>query len=164
MVFDMTPFAFGHTLIALLGIATGFVVIAGLLRGSVLRGWTAAFLLTTVATSVTGFGFAADQILPSHIVGALSLVILALTIAALYAFGMRGPWRIVYVLGAVSALYLNVFVLVVQLFRKVPTLHALAPTESELPFAIAQSVVLIMFIAIGVAVLRTRSAHSLAAG
>lgn len=164
MVFDMTPFAFGHTLIALLGIATGFVVIAGLLRGSVLRGWTAAFLLTTVATSVTGFGFAADQILPSHIVGALSLAILALAIAALYAFGMRGPWRAVYVLGAVSALYLNVFVLIVQLFRKVPALHALAPTESELPFAIAQSVVLIMFIAIGVAVLRTRSAHSLAAG
>ena len=94
--------------------------------------------MTTVATSVTGFGFPIDIILPSHIVGIISLVVLAIAIIARYAFHLSGFWRSVYVIGAGIALYLNVFVLIVQLFRKVPVLNALAPTQSEPPFALAQ--------------------------
>jgi uncharacterized protein YacL len=139
-----------HTLISLVGIATGFVVVFAMLKGKHLDRWTAWFLGTTVATSVTGYFFPFVKLLPSHVVGAISLVILAFTLFALYRRHLSGPWRSIYVGTAVAALYFNVFVLVVQLFLKVPALKALAPTQSEPPFAIAQSVVFVIFAVLGV--------------
>ena len=138
-----------HVVISLIGIVTGLVVLAGLLSGKRLDSWTAVFLLTTTATSLTGFGFPFEQLLPSHIVGAISLVVLAVAILARYAYRMAGAWRTAYVVTAVTALYLNVFVLVVQTFQKVPALAALAPTQSEPPFAIAQLIVLVLFLVLG---------------
>ena len=151
MILGLQPFTFVHVLISLVGIASGFVVLFGLLSSRRLEGWTGLFLVTTVATSVTGFGFPIDIILPSHIVGIISLVVLAVAIIARYAFRLAGPSRVVYVIGAGIALYLNVFVLIVQLFRKVPALNALAPTQSEPPFAIVQGTVLVIFVALIVA-------------
>jgi hypothetical protein len=125
-----------------------------MLKSNLLTGWTLLFLATTVATSVTGFGFHREQLLPSHIVGIISLVLLAVAILALYVFALRGAWRRIYVVTAVASLYLNVFVLIVQGFLKVPALHALAPTQNDPPFAIAQGIALIAFIAIGTAAAR----------
>jgi len=135
-----------HVLISLVGIGSGLVVVFGLLAGKRLEGWTALFLVTTVATSVTGFGFPFDHLLPSHKVGIISLIVLAVAIPARYAFHLAGAWRWIYVVAAVIALYLNVFVLIVQSFEKVPTLKAMAPTQSEPPFLIAQLVVMALFI------------------
>jgi hypothetical protein len=140
-----------HVALSLVGIGAGLVVIVGLLNGTQLRGWTALFLVTTLATSVTGFGFPVDRVLPSHIVGTLSLVVLAIAIVALYALHLRGSWRGIYVVSATLALYLNVFVGVVQAFLKIPTLHALAPQQTEAPFVIAQLFVLAIFVALTVA-------------
>jgi hypothetical protein len=137
-----------HVLLSFAGLATGLIVAIGLLYGKRLDGWTAVFLSTTVATSVTAFGFASTEVLPSHIVGVISLIVLAVAIYARYARHLAGPWRWIYVATAMIAFYLNTFVLVVQLFRKLPALHALAPTESEPPFAIAQGIVLLVFIAL----------------
>ena len=120
-----------------------------------LDGWTALFLATTVLTSVTGFFFPTDQLLPSHIVGILSLVVLAAALLALYAYRLRGPWRWIYVATAVAALYLNVFVGVVQAFQKLPFLKSLAPTQSEPPFLVAQAVVLLIFVVLGILAVRS---------
>ncbi len=117
----------------------------GLLTGKRLDGLTAVFLTTTVLTSVTGFGFPFEHLLPSHKVGIISLVILAVAIPARYVFHLAGKWRAVHVVGAATALYLNVFVLVVQSFLKVPALKALAPTQKEPPFLVAQLLVLLIF-------------------
>ena len=151
MFFGMTPQAFGHTLISLAGIASGVVVACGLLTAKRLDNWTSTFLWTTVMTSVTGFMLPADRILPSHIVGAISLVVLAIAFYARYSRQLSGGWRWTYVVTAMMALYLNVFVLVVQLFLKVPALKAVAPTQSEPPFAVAQGVILLVFIALAIA-------------
>jgi hypothetical protein len=140
-----------HVALSLIGIGAGLVVIVGLLNGTRLRGWTALFLVTTLATSVTGFGFPVDRVLPSHIVGTLSLVVLAIAIVALYALHLQGSWRGIYVVSATLALYLNVFVGVVQAFLKIPTLHALAPQQTESPFVIAQLFVLAIFVVLTVA-------------
>ncbi len=146
-----------HVLISLVGIFSGLVVLQGMFNSQRHR-WTALFLATTVATSASGFGFPFDHLLPSHKVGILSLIVLALALYALYSRKLAGGWRKTYVITAVLALYLNVFVLVVQLFLKVPPLHSLAPTQAEPPFAIAQLAVLVLFIALGVrAVRRFRS-------
>jgi hypothetical protein len=134
-----------HVLLSLVGIASGLVVLLALLYRTWLDRWAALFLATTVATSVTGFGFPFDHLLPSHKVGILSLIVLAVAIVALYAFRLAGAWRRVYVICAAVALYLNVFVLIVQLFEKVPALNAMAPTQKEPPFAIAQLLVLALF-------------------
>jgi hypothetical protein len=150
MIFGMTTFTFVHVLLSLVAILSGFVVAAGLIRSQPHGGWTALFLASTVATSVTGFFFPFDRFLPSHWVGVLSLILLAAALLGLYVFRLAGAWRWIYVASAMAALYFNVFVLVVQLFRKFPALHALAPTESEPPFAIAQGVVLLAFIALGI--------------
>src|SRR5882724_9916058 len=139
-----------HVVISLVGIASGFVVAVGLLSGRRLDGWTALFLSTTVATSVTGFFFPVHHFLPSHAVGILSLLILPLTIYAWYGRGLAGHWRSTYVITAMIALYLNTFVLVVQAFLKVPALKAIAPTQSEAPFKLTQIVVLGIFIVITV--------------
>jgi hypothetical protein len=135
----MKAFTLFHVVISLIGIFSGFLVVGGLLSSRLLPGWTKIFLWTTTLTSVTGFLFPVAHFLPSHAVGILSLVVLAFALVALYPKGLRGPWRWVYAVTAILALYLNCFVLVVQLFLKVPALHALAPTGSETPFAITQA-------------------------
>ena len=150
MFFDLETFTLIHVVISLVGIGSGFVVVYGLLTGRRLRGWTTLFLATTVATSATGFLFPVERLLPSHKVGVVSLFVLALAIPARYTFRMAGAWRWIYVVGAVVALYLNVFVGVVQAFQKVPVLHALAPTQSETPFLLTQLVVLLFFLALAV--------------
>lgn len=135
-----------HVLISLVGIGSGLIVMFGFLVGRRLGGMTAVFLVTTVLTSVSGFGFPFDHLLPSHIVGIISLVMLAIAIPARYVFHLAGAWRTTYVIGAAIALWLNVFVLVAQLFGKVPALKALAPTQKEPPFLVAQLLVLGLFV------------------
>ena len=150
MILGMTPLVFIHTLISLVAIVAGFVVLKGLFQSQRMDGWTAAFLATTIATSASGFVLPADKFLPSHAVAILSLILLAGACYARYGRAMTGGWRTVFVGTAVASLYFNVFVLVVQLFLKVPALHALAPQGKEPPFAVAQGIVLIAFIAAGV--------------
>jgi hypothetical protein len=155
----MATFTAVHVLISLIGIVAGFVVITGFLTNNSMRRATQAFLAFTVATSVTGFGFPFPPILPAHVVGALSLVLLGAALYALYGRGLSGGWRTTYVVTAVMSQYFNVFVLIVQLFRRVPALTALAPTQSEPPFAIAQAIALVAFIAIGVLSVRRFRPH-----
>jgi hypothetical protein len=143
---SLATFTFLHVLISLIGIGTGLAVMYGFLRGYRMDLLTAAFLATTALTSITGFGFPFTQLLPSHKVGMISLVLLAAAIPARYVFHLTGPWRLTYVVTAAMALYLNCFVLVVQLFMKVPALKALAPTQKEPPFLVAQLMVLALFI------------------
>jgi len=143
-------FTMVHVIISLIGIASGFIVLFGLLNGNRSDGWTAVFLATTVLTSVTGFFFPTPRILPSQVVGVISLIALAVAIFALYRSHLAGAWRWVYVSCAVFALYLNVFVGVVQSFQKLAFLQPLAPTQSEAPFLVAQLVVMGLFILLGV--------------
>src|SRR6267378_2296247 len=150
MILGMTTFTFAHVVISLVGILSGLVVLFGLIADKRLDGWTVVFLITTVATSVTGFMFPFHKLLPSHVVGAISLVVLAIAIYARYSSHLAGGWCRTYVISAVIALYLNVFVLIVQLFEKVPALNALAPTQSEPPFKITQIVVLATFVVLGI--------------
>lgn len=145
-----STFTLIHVLISLAGIGSGFIVVYGLLTGKRLDGWTAIFLATTVLTSLTGFLFPVEHILPSHVVGGISLVVLAVAILARYALHLAGAWRWIYVVCAVLALYLNSFVAVVQSFLKVPALKALAPTQKEPPFLIAQLAVMAIFIVLGI--------------
>jgi hypothetical protein len=139
-----------HVIISLIGIVSGIIVMFGMLGSSRMPGLTAIFLLSTILTSATGFLFPFTQLLPSHMIGILSLVLLAIACIALYAMRLAGPWRWIYVVTALVSLYLNVFVLVIQAFLKVPALHALAPSvpPSEPPFAVIQGVVLLFFIVV----------------
>ena len=141
---------FVHVALSLIGILSGFVVAYGLLSAKRLDGWTGVFLATTVLTSVTGFFFPFHKFLPSHAVGIVSLVVLVISLYARYGRKMSGGWRRTYVITAMVALYLNVFVLVAQLFMKVPALQALAPTQSEPPFLVAQATVLLLFVVLSV--------------
>jgi len=150
MIFGMTTFTFIHVLLSLIGIFSGLVVVFGLLTGKRLDGWTAVFLASTVLTSVTGFMFPFHKFLPSHGVGIISLIALALAIPARYKFHLAGGWRRTYVISSVIALYLNVFVLIVQLFEKVPALRALAPTQTEPAFKLTQLVALVLFVVLGI--------------
>jgi hypothetical protein len=143
-------FTLVHVVLSLIGIVSGVFVLFGMLSSNRLLGWTAVFLATTVLTSATGFFFPRDELLPSHIVGIISLAVLAVAIVALYVYRLAGSWRWIYVAGAALALYLNVFVGVVQAFLKVPLLNALAPKQNEPPFLIAQIVVLAIFIVLGI--------------
>jgi hypothetical protein len=140
-----------HVLLSLIGIVSGIVVALAMLAANRLPVFTAIFLATTVATSVTGFMFHFASFGPPEIIGSISLVVLGIAILALYSYKLAGSWRWIYVAAAVFALYLNVFVGVVQTFQKVAFFHALAPTQTEPPFAVAQGVVLIAFIALGIA-------------
>ena len=163
MVLGMTlsTFTLVHVIISLIGIVFGFIVLYGLLTGKRLDGWTGIFLLFTVLTSATGFLFPFEHLLPSHKVGIISLVLLAIAIAARYSFHMAGAWRSTYVVSAVMALYLNCFVLVAQAFLKAPALHALAPTGTEPPFLVTQLIVLAIFIGLTIlAVKRFKIANS----
>lgn len=139
-----------HVLLSLAGIGSGFIVVYGLLTGKRLDGWTAIFLATTALTSLTGFLFPVEHLLPSHIVGIISLVVLGGAIVARYALHLANAWRWIYVVSAVLALYLNSFVAVVQSFLKVPALKALAPTQKEPPFLVAQLAVMAIFIVLGI--------------
>ncbi len=139
-----------HTLISLVGIFTGLVVLFGMVAGERLDGWTKWFLITTVLTSVTGFFFPFHGFTPAYGVGIISLLVLAVAIYARYPRQLAGAWRWIYVVTAVIALYLNVFVAVVQAFLKVPALHAIAPTQTEPPFKLTQLVVLALFIVLGI--------------
>jgi hypothetical protein len=139
MILGMSTSAFTqfHVIISLVGIFTGVVALFGMLSASRLPTWTALFLLTTIATSVTGFMFPSTVVLP-------------IALLALYSYRLVGAWRSVYVVSSTIALYLNVFVGVVQSFQKLPFLHPLAPKGSEPPFIIAQVLVMAIFIALGI--------------
>ena len=145
-----STFTLVHVLISLIGIGSGLIALYGLLNGKLLSGWTPLFLVSTVLTSVTGFLFPVEHLLPSHKVGILSLIVLAIAIAALYLFHLAGKWRAIYVISALMALYLNCLVAVVQSFLKIPALHARAPNGNEPPFLVAQTIVLLIFIALGI--------------
>jgi hypothetical protein len=151
MIFGMTTFTFVHVVLSLIGIFSGLIVLFGLFAAKRLDGWTAVFLVTTVATSVTGFLFPFHRFLPSHGVGIVSLLVLAVAILARYAFHLAGAWRRTYVVSAMIALYLNVFVLIAQAFQKVPALKAVAPTQSEPPFLVAQLVCMVLFVTLTIA-------------
>jgi hypothetical protein len=145
-----STFTLVHVLISLVGIGSGFIAVFGLLKGKLIAGWTPLFLVSTVLTSVTGFLFPVEHLLPSHKVGIISLIVLAIAIAALYVFHLAGRWRAIYVIAGLTALYLNCFVGIVQSFMKVPALHALAPHQTEPAFLVAQTIVLVLFIVLGV--------------
>ena len=139
-----------HTIISLIAIVAGIVVMFGMLGSKRQSGLTATFLVLTILTSATGFvipPFLSEKLLPSHMIGILSLVLLAIACIALYVMKLAGPWRWIYVVTALVSLYLNVFVLVIQSFLKVPFLHALAPSvpPAEPPFAVVQGIVLVFF-------------------
>jgi hypothetical protein len=148
-------FTLVHVIISLVGIATGIVVLLGMLRGHMHTGWTAIFLATTLLTSLTGFLFPITAFTPALATGVLSTIILAIALLALYVFHLAGAWRPVYVVTAVAALYLNVFVAVVQAFQKLGPLQDLAPTQSEPPFLAAQGFVLALFVIAGFIALKT---------
>jgi len=150
MILGMTPLTFAHVVLSLIGIAAGFVVILGFFTSQKFDAWTAVFLGTTILTSVTGFFFPFHKLLPSHVLGVISLIVLPIAIYALYSRKLAGGWRRTFVITSVIAQYLNVFVLIAQLFDKVPALHALAPTQSEPPFLITELINLAVFIGLGI--------------
>src|SRR5882724_975557 len=156
---SLATFTLVHVIISLIAIVTGLIVMSGLLGSRRMPGWTAVFLLFTILTSATGFlipPLLSEKLLPSHVIGILSLVLLAIACVALYGMKISGAWRSVYVVTAMTSLYLNVFVLIIQAFLKVPALHALAPSvpPSEPPFAIIQGIVLVFFVIVIIGAVR----------
>jgi hypothetical protein len=147
-----------HVIISLVGIASGFIVLFALLTGRLLGAWNGLFLVTTALTSLTGFAFPNTKVTPGIILGILSLIVLAIAIFALYGRHLNGVWRRTYAITAMIALYFNVFVLVAQTFEHVPAIHALAPTQTEAPFKIAQLLLLVVFaVLIGAAAKKFRT-------
>jgi hypothetical protein len=156
---SLSTFVLVHVIISLIGIAAGFIVMFGMLGSRRMPGLTAIFLLLTILTSATGFlipPLVSEKLLPSHMIGVLSLILLAIACYALYGQKLSGSWRWIYVVTALLAQYFNVFVLVIQSFLKVGPLHALAPSvpPSEPPFAIAQGIVLVFFIIVIIGAIR----------
>lgn len=145
----MVAFTLFHVALSLVGIVSGFVLVAGFVRGKYSAGWNVTFLVSNLLTDLTGFGFPTDKFLPSHAFAILSLALLAAAMYADYSRKLVGYWRPTFVITTTAALYLNFFVLVVQAFLKVPALHELAATQSELPFALAQGVTLLGFLMLG---------------
>jgi hypothetical protein len=143
-----------HVVISVIGILSGFVVVLGWWSAKRLEAWTALFLGTTILTSVTGFMFHFTSFGPPEIIGVLSLAILAIALVALYACHLAGAWRWIYIASATVALYLNVFVGVVQAFQKIAPLQRLAPTQTEGPFVTAQVLVMVAFVAFGIVAVR----------
>jgi len=144
-----TPFSAFHTILSLVAIVAGAFVMMMLVKNRRPDVWTVMFLITMIATDVTGFLFPFTVLLPSHKVAILSLVLLALAILGQYVFKFSGAWRWIYAVTMGVAVYLNFFVLLTQLFLKVPALHALAPNapdNPEPPFLIAQIIVLAIFV------------------
>ena len=153
---SLSTFTAVHVIISLIAIVSGLIVMFGLLGSNRKPGLTAIFLLFTILTSATGFLFPFEQLLPSHIIAIISLVLLAVACFALYGMKLSGAWRSIYVLTAMVSLYLNVFVLIIQSFIKLAPLHALAPSipPSEPPFAIVQGIVLLFFVVVIIGALR----------
>jgi len=162
MIFGMTTFTFVHVLISVVGIIAGFVVIYGFVMGERFDGWNALFLILTLATSVTGFFFPRNGVTPAQIVGAISIVVLIVAMLARYPLRLSGAARWIYVLTALFAQYMNFAVLIIQSFQKVPSLKALAPTQSEPPFLAAQGAALVLFVVFGIFSVRNsgRGAHA----
>ena len=154
MSFNLATFTLVHTLLSVVGILAGMVVVGGLMAGVRYNGWIATYLATTILTNATGFGFPFVVLMPSHILGVISLIILPFAVVALYLKHLAGGWRTTFVVITVAALYFNVFVLIVQLFRKVPAMIALAPTQKEPPFLVTHLLFLALFIVLGRAALR----------
>jgi hypothetical protein len=151
MIMDITTLTLVHTVISIVAIAAGLVVVGGLIAGVRIDGWTGIFLVTTALTSITGFFFPLTPFLPSHWIGIISLLILPFVIAARYWKHLRGGWRGIYVVGTVLVLYLNFFILLVQLFRRIPALIVAAPKQTEPPFVLTQLLVLALFAWLGFA-------------
>jgi hypothetical protein len=151
MFLGLSTFTWFHTLLSLVALASGIIVMIELLGSRISWPWTLLYLVTAVATSVTGFGFPFTTFLPSHWVGVISLVVLAVAIVALWPFRLAGAWRWIYAVGVMLGLYFLVFVTIAQAFKKIPALEALAPTQSEPPFAIAEAVGLVIFAVLTVA-------------
>jgi phosphoglycerol transferase MdoB-like AlkP superfamily enzyme len=147
---SIQDFTLLHVAITLVAIASGIIVLFGMLGAHRLPGWTALFLVTTILTSVTGFMFPIHGFTPALGVGIISLVILAVALLALYSKHLVGAWRWIYVATAVTAHWFNVFVLIVQSFQKIAALRALAPTQTEPPFLVAQGVALAAFLVLGI--------------
>lgn len=153
-LFGLPMFTLIHVVLSIAGIVAGLVVVGGLMAGTRFDRWNVTFLVTTVLTNVSGFLFPFNRLLPSHILGAISFVILPLAIAALYWKHLAGPWRRVFVIATVTALYFNVFVLLVQLFQKFPLLVVVAPTQQSPAFGATQLLVLVLFVILGRAAVR----------
>jgi hypothetical protein len=158
MILGMTPLTLVHVIISLVGIIAGFVVIDGFLKAKRLDGWNALFLIMTIATSVTGFFFPRNVVTPGQIVGGISLVVLVVAVLARYPLHFSGIGRWLYVVTALLAQYFNFAVLIIQSFQKIGPLKALAPTQSEPPFLIAQGAALVLFVLLGIFGLRN-TAH-----
>jgi hypothetical protein len=146
MILAISAFTTIHVALSLIGILSGFMVVLGMLAAKRLTGVIALFLLTTAATSVTGFFFPFHGVTPGIVIGIISLVVLSIAVLALYGLHLSGPWRSIYVVTALMAQYLNAFVLVAQLYEHVPALRALDPTQSGPPFKITQLAVLALFV------------------
>lgn len=151
---SLTTFTLLHVAVSLIGIGSGFVVVLGLIAGRPLPRWTALFVTSTALTSLSGFLFPFKGVTPGIVIGILSLAVLLLLTIARYAAHLNGAWRGTYVLTTTLALYFNFFVLIVQAFRKVPALRALAPTQSEMPFKVTQLIVLLAFVAMSMVAFR----------
>src|SRR5882724_1050609 len=147
-------FTLVHVIISLVGVGSGLVVAFAMLKSKRVPALTALFLVTTILTSITGYFFHPIIFDPAEIVGFISLAVLALALLALYGLHLKGVWRPVYVVSALVALYLNCFVTVVQSFGKIEVLRALAPTQKEPPFMVAQGILLLAFIVLGVFAVR----------
>jgi hypothetical protein len=150
-----------HVVLSLIGIGSGLVAVCGLLKAKTPGRWTQIFLATTAATSITGFLFPFHGVTPAQVLGVLSLIALIISSLSIYRYHSQGIWCRTYTITVVLALYFNVFVLVVQLFRRVPALSAMAPTQSEPPFQIAQLAVLVLFAAIGIRAANSKSKRGL---
>jgi hypothetical protein len=148
--FGLKLFTGFHVILSLIGILSGFLVAFGLLTSRRLEGWTAVFLSSTLLTSVTGFFFPFHGITPGLVIGVVSLILLALAILGRNSRNLEGGWRKTYAITSMIAPYLNFFIFIVQLFEKVPALKAIAPTQSEAPFKIAQLAALVLFIVLTV--------------
>ena len=149
MIFPITTFTLLHTLLSVIGIFAGLVLAGGWIGGKQLERWSVLFLATTFLTNLSGFGFPFVTLLPGHIIGALSLLIFPCVLFARYGKHLAGGWRRVYVAGSMMLLYFNTFILVVQLFKRIPGLIAAAPTQKEPPFVITQLIVLALFVWLG---------------
>lgn len=151
MIFGLSIAAFTllHVVITVIAISAGFVVLGGMFASNALGCWTAIFLLFTVLTSLTGFLFPITVFTPALGTGIVASIVLIFTLLALYGFRLQGRWRTIYVVTAVTSLYLNVFVFIVQSFQKVTFLQPWAPTQSEPPFLIAQAATLLTFVVLG---------------
>lgn len=149
MIFNIVTFTLIHTLLSVVGVFAGLVLAGGWIGGKQLERWSVLFLVTTFLTNLSGFGFPFVTLLPGHIIGAISLALLPFVLAARYWKHLAGGWRRVYVVGSLVLLYFNSFILVVQLFKRIPGLIAAAPTQKEPPFIVTQLVVLALFIWLG---------------